>query len=170
MGTKLDLTGRRFGRLTAIKDIGKTNQGVYNWLCRCDCGNEIVVRGTSLTYGSTKSCGCLISESTSKRFKKHGKSNGSDEYLAWENMKARCYQKSNIRYGEYGGRGIIVCDRWKNSFENFYSDVGNRPSKLHSLDRFPDVNGNYEPRNVRWATMAQQNRNKRDNVVIEYEG
>lgn len=173
MGTKLDITNRRFGKLIAIKEVGKTNQGIYNWLCKCDCGNETTVRVTGLTAGNTKSCGCGIGESTRKRMTKHGHSANNTEtpeYVAWDNMKARCYKKSNIAYKNYGGRGIKVCDRWLKSFENFYSDVGPRPSELYSLDRYPDVNGNYCPENVRWATDEQQARGKRNNRWLEYGG
>jgi len=166
---KLQLEGKRFGKLVVIKDVGVNKQGTYMWLCKCDCGNEKIVKGASLKYGSTNSCGCGIIESIIKTHTKHGSVN-SVEYSTWEGMKARCYNKNTPRYSEYGGRGISVCERWINSFENFLSDMGERPSNKHSLDRFPDNNGNYEPSNCRWATDFQQLRNTRRNVWIEYNG
>lgn len=99
----------------------------------------------------------------------HGKTE-SAEYRAWCHMKTRCLLKTVHNYASYGGRGIRVCERWLNSFENFYADMGPRPSKLHSLDRYPDKNGNYEPANCRWATAKEQARNLRTNKIIEYNG
>lgn len=169
MGVKLNLVGRRFGRLIVVEEVGRNEFGTFNWICICDCGKERQVRGSSLTSGSTASCGCAISDSTKKRFTKHG-AIATPEYLAWENMKARCYKKSTARYENHGGRGIKVCDRWLNSFDLFLLDVGGRPSKNHSLDRYPNNDGDYDPGNVRWATIDEQNRNKRDNRVFEYNG
>lgn len=91
--------------------------------------------------------------------KTHGLSRKIPEYRAWINMKSRCYNSTTTGFDRYGGRGIVVCDAWRESFEAFYQDVGSRPTSRHSLDRWPDPNGNYEPGNVRWATRAQQNRN-----------
>lgn len=96
--------------------------------------------------------------------------NRSKEYTAWVNMKDRCYNISHSSYQNYGGRRIAVCDRWLSSFENFLEDMGVAPTPKHSLDRFPDNNGHYEPGNCRWATTAEQNINKRSAVFIEYNG
>jgi len=90
------------------------------------------------------------------------------EYNTWENMKSRCYNKNNKCYHYYGGRGIKVCDRWLNSFENFYIDMGKKPTPKHSIDRFPNNNGNYEPSNCRWATQKQQVGNRRNNVFFQF--
>jgi hypothetical protein len=166
---KLQLEGVRFGKLVVTKDVGVNEQGTYMWLCKCDCGNEKIVKGASLKYGSTRSCGCGIIEAVIKTHTKHGAVN-SVEYTAWEGMKARCYNKNTPKYSEYGGRGISVCERWRNSFENFLLDMGIKPSNEHSLDRFPNNDGNYEPSNCRWATDYQQLRNTRRNVWIEYNG
>jgi len=99
----------------------------------------------------------------------HGMTGSSEERI-YRSMKQRCYNSTNKRYSDYGGRGITICDRWKDSFTNFYSDMGPRPSKNHSIDRFPDTNGNYEPNNCRWATMKEQALNKRDTVFVNYQG
>ena len=166
MGTKLDLTDRRFGRLVATRVAGKNKQGIYRWLCKCDCGNEHIVKVSSLMEGNTNSCGCLVSESSSKRLAKHNLCN-TDEYHSWENMKARCYNDKFIQFSNYGGRGIKMCDRWRHNFVNFLSDMGKKPTSKHSLDRI-DVNGDYEPTNCRWATQKEQCRNKRSNRYLEY--
>jgi len=109
MGTKLDLTGERFGQLIAIRIAGKNKQGTYRWLCLCDCGNEHIVKVASLREGKTRSCGCL-SENKPKRKSKHNACK-SLEYNSWENMKARCYNEKSISFKNYGGRGIVMCDR-----------------------------------------------------------
>jgi hypothetical protein len=135
------------------------------WLCRCECGTERSVRERVLRDGSSKSCGCIRSE----QFKTHGRS-GTPEYTAWTEMNRRCSNKNCNVYKHYGGRGVKVCDRWKNSFENFLEDMGEKPSENHSIDRFPDKNGDYEPGNCRWATRREQATNRRNNHIIEYEG
>lgn len=91
-------------------------------------------------------------------------------YKSWRQMKDRCLNPNNKQYAEYGGRGITVCERWKNSYENFLADMGSRPSKEYSIDRFPNNDGNYEPGNCRWATSIQQNRNRRSNHLVTYNG
>lgn len=104
---------------------------------------------------------------------KHGQTaNGkiSPEHKAWAAIKQRCYNPNASKYKYWGGRGITVCERWLNSFENFLADMGKRPSDKHSLDRFPNKEGNYEPGNCRWATIEQQNENRSNNVIIEYNG
>lgn len=129
----------------------------------CDCGNKTIVSTGNLKNGTTKSCGCYQREYQAKRgrknFYKHGLSN-HPLYPTWSTMKSRCYNKNNISYKNYGARGIKVCDRWLNSFENFLKDMGEKPSDKHSLDRI-DINGDYEPSNCRWATPEEQAINKR---------
>lgn len=147
-----------FGRLTTTSD--EFFEG-GRWQCKvsCLCGKAFTVRGDSLTSGNTTSCGCLHKETISKRFTKHARSKSS-LYKNYHGILQRCYNKDSLPYNEYGGRGITVCDRWLESFENFLEDMGERPSKTHSIDRI-DVNGNYEPSNCRWATTSQQAFNKR---------
>lgn len=158
--------GDLFGNWTLLKKSSNAT-----WLCRCKCGVEKLVRQDSLATGTSKSCGCESGVLASKKLKKHGHATGySPEYRAWHHMRERCYNKNDKRYDDYGGRGIVVCDRWMESFENFLADMGLRPSKEYSLDRFPNNDGNYEPSNCRWATRLQQMNGRRNTVFIEYEG
>lgn len=160
----LDLTRKTFGRLTVLHRVGSSPLGKTVWSCRCECGEELVVVGSNLTSGNTESCGCLHLDTITR----HGGYETS-EYRIWDGMKGRCLNPDNDAYGDYGGRGIRVCDRWRDSFAAFLEDVGPRPSPLHSLDRI-DVNGHYEPNNVRWATHKVQQRNRRNNRMVTFRG
>lgn len=160
--------GERHGRLVSVRRISASPNGQSSiWLFCCDCGEEKETLVSSVRAGRTTSCGCVQRERSGSR-PKHGMS-GTAEYRAWSCMKSRCYNPNLNRYSIYGGRGINVCDRWLNSFDNFLADVGHRPSKDYSLDRI-DVNGNYEPSNVRWADRKTQARNKRSNRVVDIAG
>ena len=159
---KKDLTGDRFSRLVITGLVGFSTKRVAIWSFICDCGVMGTVKTSHLNYGSTKSCGCLQVDS----LKKHGLT-GTKIYRAWNNMIDRCYNKKYHHYKHYGGRGIKICDRWRDSFINFFSDMGEPPSKKHSLDRFPDKDGNYEPGNCRWATATQQIRNRVSTLMYE---
>lgn len=145
---------------------GKNNK-TY-WRCVCDCGNSAVVCGSGLTSGQTQSCGCLQRERASGSMYKHGKSKRTPEYWAWVNIKTRCHSE---KFGDkhYKGKGISVCERWLGSFVNFYEDMGERPSPLHSIERI-DSNGHYEPSNCKWGTPKEQSRNKGNNSWHEYGG
>jgi hypothetical protein len=163
----ISLVGQKFGRLTVIKEAGKTKTGITKWLCLCDCGKEKVVIGTNIKRGLTTSCGCYSTESHTK----HGLT-GTPEYTSWQSMKDRCLNPESESYPGYGGRGIGVCDRWQgeNGFENFLADLGPRPEGT-TLDRWPNnKDGHYEPGNCRWGTDYEQARNKRRNHWIEYKG
>ena len=130
------------------------------WVCRCECGSEVVVEAYSLKTGHTQSCGCFQREATSAANRTHGKRK-TRLYRIWVCMKTRCYQKSYHAYRHYGGRGITVCDEWLNNFQGFYDWANaNGYSDELSIDRI-DVNGCYSPQNCRWVTMAEQNKNKR---------
>lgn len=169
--TKRDnLIGKKFGRLEVISRVGY-NYELHTtiWECKCTCGNIKNVSTTSLKSGRSLSCGCLRSEVSSERSKIHGDSN-SRLYSIWNGMKNRCYDKNIPIYKNYGGRGITVCDDWKNSYATFkeWSIINGYADDL-SIDRI-DNNGNYEPSNCRWATFSQQCNNRRSNVLITYNG
>lgn len=163
MAGKLDLKDKVFGRLKVLDFAFIKNSNTY-WKVQCECGAIKNVHGVKLTYGSTRSCGCLAKDLLSRRRKTHGQRNSS-EYRSWAHMKERCLCKTNHKYSLYGGRGIKVCKRWM-KFENFLKDMGLKPSKLHSIDRINN-DGNYEPSNCRWALPKEQASNTRRNVFIE---
>jgi len=164
----------KYHRLTFLRDLGwhkKTkNHWRHCWEMQCDCGTIREFDAHNVKGGRSKSCGCLSRETTSKRMFKHGR--GQDkagEYRIWKAMKERCYYSKSKGYPNYGGRGITVCDRWLHSFENFLADMGERPSKSHSIDRI-DTDGNYCLENCRWATPIEQGNNKRRNNFYEHQG
>jgi hypothetical protein len=164
------LVGRKFGKLTVLS-FSHTEKQKRFWNCECKCGNVVQKYTNTLTNGRTKSCGCLLGEVLRKRNTTHGQTIGkpSSEYLAWQCMFARCYNPNTKRFKNHGGRGIKVCKRWY-KFENFFEDMGNKPTPLHSLDRYPDNDGNYTKSNCRWATQKQQCSNRRSNMFIEFDG
>lgn len=164
----IDLTGQKFGRLTVLNKAQSKKfpcgQAMSQYLCECDCGQQIVVLVSNLKSGHTKSCGCLQKQLVAERSVTHGMSTTS-LYGVWNTMRQRCTNPNNRKYANYGGRGITVCDDWLNSFDSFYAHVSKLPhfdEEGYSLDRINN-NGHYEPNNVRWATDKEQQNNKRNN-------
>ena len=165
-----DLTGLKFNRLTVIKIASKDKNGHYYWLCKCDCGKLKKVLSTHLVSGNIKSCSCYASEMLSKRGKERQFIPNKRLYGIWRLMKQRCYSKKSISYKNYGEKGITVCEEWKNDFMFFYNwAMQNGYQEDLTIDRI-NVNGNYEPNNCRWATWKEQCNNKRNNIIIEYNG
>ena len=166
---QLNLTGERFGKLVAIKTIGKNKNGAYLWQCKCDCGNEIIANVGNLKNGHTKSCGCLRVDRCKTNFTKHGLEH-TRLYGIWSDMRLRCYDEKNIAYHRYGGRGITICDEWKNDVKAFYdwaTENGYKDSL--TIDRI-DNDGNYCPENCRWATVKEQASNRRSNIFVTHNG
>jgi len=158
-----------YGRLTTLGPpftlaYGRCGSRCVNQVCLCECGATGVYRVASLKKQTTVSCGCFRRETTATMATVHSMS-ATPEYAAWAGMIQRCDNKARNRYSDYGGRGIGYCERWK-KFENFFLDMGEKPSPKHTLDRFPNKDGNYEPSNCRWATPEQQNNNRRSNRLI----
>jgi hypothetical protein len=170
------MTGQRFGRLTVLRFAGvKWNSS--SWLCQCDCGNTVEPLRENLTNGQTTSCGCFRREFSRDKALTHGHTAAIDgerfetpEYATWSRIKRRCFNQNDKDYPDYGGRGITICDEWRDNFQAFFDYVGKRPSRVHSIDRFPDKDGDYRPGNVRWATPSQQARNRRTNRIVHFMG
>jgi len=161
-----DLTGKIFGRWTVISRAGATMDSRPLWRCVCTCGKEGIIRGETLRNGSSRSCGCLQKELMRAKRLTHGLT-GTPTRGVWDHMKTRCYNKNSKDYKNYGGRGITVCERWL-VFENFLEDMGQKPKYL-TIER-KDNNKGYSPDNCKWATMKEQQRNRRNNLIIKYQG
>ncbi len=175
MSQFIDLTGKQFDRWRVLRQDGRIGQNQsIAWLCECLCGVQRPVRGADLTYGKSTSCGCKKLEIVLERNFKHGHgcrqtSSRPPSYSVWKGIRKRCLNPNHKNYADYGGRGIKVCDRWSD-FSCFYADMGDPPTDKHTLDRYPNNNGNYEPGNCRWALIKEQQRNKRSNRMLEFRG
>lgn len=171
MNKSKDITGRRFGRWSVIKRAKNNAGGTAQWLCRCSCGTERVVRGTELRYGASTSCGCYNREISRnvciERNFKHGMSK-SREHRIWKSMTQRCYNPKAPSYKQYGARGITICKRWRESFAAFLQDMG-RCKPDESIDR-KNNDGPYCKRNCRWASYVQQCSNTRRSKFIQFNG
>ena len=164
----LDLTGKRFGRLLVLEKCGHIGKYIA-WKCKCACGNETIVAVNNLQNGSTNSCGCLAKELSSARRKTHGLTN-TTLHKTWKNIKTRCYNPNCQKYKNYGGKGILMCDEWLNDFNSFYEwSIKNGWKDGLTIDRI-DVDGNYEPSNCRWVDWKTQQRNKSNNIYVEFNG
>ena len=170
-----DLTGMKFSRLTVIERaddyIKPSGEHVPMWKCKCECGNDCVKNQYNLIEGYTSSCGCIRIENTIKAHKIHGETN-SKLYRVWENIKKRCYDPNATGYNHYGGRGISMCDEWKDSYVTFrewalqHGYQFNADRKECTIERI-NVDGNYCPENCKWANMKEQGNNKRNNRIIK---
>lgn len=158
--------GHRYHRLTVT---GVIRLGPRPELTlRCDCGNVTRASASNLNAGRMKSCGCWRREITAKMKTTHGCTKNekvTPEFIVWSGMNQRCYNANATKYDSYGGRGVCVCERWRTSFANFLADMGTKPSPSHSIDRYPNNDGNYEPMNCRWATAVEQRANRRDSIT-----
>lgn len=171
MGIKIDLTDMRFDNLVAIRPVGKREGNASRetyWLCKCECGNFCEVTTNKLKSGHTKSCGCLRRKSKTKYDKNNP--NHKRLYGIWKGIKTRCFNQNSTEYFDYGGRGITMCDEWRNSFQSFYDwSIENGYVNNLTIDR-KDTNGNYEPSNCRWVTMKVQSNNTRKNLLFQING
>lgn len=168
MGNVKDMLGQRCGRLIVISRVENDKHDNAMWLCRCDCGKEVIVQGTHLRSGKTKSCGCYQRDKQRNRLTRHGYS-GTPLYKCWHAMKRRCTIPKDENYKNYGGRGITVCDEWLDPINFIEWALANGYKEGLTLERI-DVNGNYEPNNCTWVTRELQNKNTRRNIKVQIDG
>lgn len=168
MPPAVNLVGQKFNRWTVLSRNPKQHKESL-WNCVCECGTESVLTASNLKGNRSKSCGCWRDERNSKDNSTHKRSK-TQVYTTWQRIVQRCFNPKHPRYSDYGGRGITIYNAWVASFEEFYAYIGEPPTPDHSIDRYPDNDGNYEPENVRWASRKEQGRNKRNNRLYTYKG
>jgi len=169
MPKPLKISGQRFNRLEVIRRVENSKRGVSQWLCKCDCGNTVVVIGFRLTSGHTQSCGCYQRQRAKEAKTIHGYSGRNKEtreYRAWKDAKTRCFWKKHIHFKDYGGRGITMNKKWASNFIKFFEYMGECPEN-YTLERI-DVNGNYEPGNCKWASIQEQAWNKKNTRYVDF--
>lgn len=169
---KDEIQGKRFVRWRVLSFDKVTPSGHAWWICECDCGTKKSVMGSRLKRGESRSCGCLKNEEFGNRTRTHGEAiHGKEtpEYITWSAMISRCTNSKHKQWDRYGGRGILVCERWLADFSNFLSDMGRRPSNKHSIDRRDNDKG-YRPDNCRWATKLEQALNTSTNAFVTVNG
>jgi hypothetical protein len=159
MGNFIDLTGKKFGKLTVIKRHGITKNNAVTWECKCECGKTTYIEGVHIREGHTKSCGCLNYTHRMSRTR---------QYQIWAKMIDRCYNTKIKSYKYYGQKGVKVCDKWR-TFEGFWEDMQDGYADNLSIDRI-DFNGNYEKLNCRWVPFSEQGKNRSNVEIIEYNG
>lgn len=163
------MIGQSYGQLKPVAWVQSGEAGRWLLVCECSCGGQTTARpALLLNKGLPLSCGCYPSARMAARNYRHGMRN-APEYGIWQGMRRRCSSPSEPAYERYGGAGITVCDRWRESFEAFYEDMGPRPSPEYSLDRHPDRHGDYEPGNCRWATHREQTLNRDVTLLITFQ-
>ena len=172
MANKINMIGKKFGRLTVIEELRERNKyGKIVYKCQCECGNIVDVVGNQLRAGQTKSCGCLQKEKASKQGKANAKHHQAHTrlYHIYQGMKQRCYNKNALDFANYGGRGVKICDEWLNNPTTFFEwAIDNGYQDNLTIDRI-DVNKSYAPCNCKWATRKQQTRNRRNTIYLTYE-
>lgn len=164
-----NLSNRQFGDWLVLR-LHPVKTARTRWVCRCQCGTERPVVAQTLKNGASTNCGCRTGKPVERHGHASGKAGSSSEYRVWIGMIQRCTNPNASHFDRYGGRGILVCDRWRTSFADFLADVGRRPSLSHTLDRHPNPDGNYEPGNVRWATKKEQGNNRVNNRLLTHDG
>jgi hypothetical protein len=171
MPRRIEVAGRTIGRATVLGDAPRSRSGRCRVECKCSCGTGFVCDPRLLLNGQTTSCGCRHRESVTLAGALNGthRMSRTTEYNTWIKIRDRCKNPRNVKFSDYGGRGISVCERWDASFEAFFSDIGPKPHRDWSLDRI-DNNGDYEPGNCRWASTSTQARNRRTTRMVEYDG
>lgn len=178
MSSLIDLTGNRYGRLLVLRREGTRRSPCGStkvlWRCLCDCGNETVVAGSELKTGKTKSCGCYHKETIAeigRSSRKHGDSQNSRLYTIWSGIIQRCQYPKHVEFYRYGGRGISVCDEWRDysNFKNWAIETGYNDNDKLSIDRV-DNDGDYSPDNCKWSTVIEQSNNRSSNVYLTYNG